>query len=73
MDLKVSLAPEAKVAHKLWSVQLLLFSAGFEGLWWAMPAFQELLPPLTFALCCVGISLLICICRLINQPGVPNG
>ena len=65
-------APEWRVAHKLWSVRIALFWAVVAGLWVALPAFQGYVPPVPFALLCVGFSLAICVARLTNQPGLPD-
>lgn len=64
--------PEWRIAHRLWSVRINIFWAIFGGLWVAVPAFQIFLPPLWFAMVCVGMSLAILFARLTNQPGLPG-
>lgn len=66
----MKLIPNWKKAHKFSSIQLGLLSAVFSGLWVALPAFQELLPPLKFAGLCIVVSLIACVLRLIHQPAV---
>ncbi len=64
------LDPEWRIAHKLWSIRLALFWAAFSGMWVALPAFYGFLPPLWFAALSVAFSLIFCIARLTNQPGL---
>ena len=56
-----------KIAHKLWSFQLVIVSSIFYGLWAAIPAFQEYMPPTRFAMACIIVSCAIGISRLIKQ------
>lgn len=70
--LRMKLVPNWKHAHKFWSVQLALISSAVCGLWVAMPAFQYFLPPITFALCCIGVSLFACVLRLVKQSNVDD-
>lgn len=66
----MTLIPEWKTAHKLWTVQLAVFwmlvSAGFA----ALPAFMNYVSPINYALLCVGFSATLLIARLTDQPGV---
>lgn len=64
------LDPDWKVAHKLWSVRLAVLWACISGLYMALPAFQDFMPPFYFAALCVFGSLLILVGRLTNQPGL---
>ena len=64
------LDPDWKVAHKLWSIRVALFWAVVSGLYVALPAFQDWVSPVKFAVICVGFSLAICVARLTNQPGL---
>ena len=64
-------APDWRIAHKMWSVQLSVVWAIVGGLWAALPAFQNWMPPIAFACTCVGFSLAILFARLTNQPGLP--
>jgi len=64
------LAPEWRVAHRLWSVRLAVFWMIFSGLWVALPAFQGWLPPLRYALVCIGFAVAIGVARLTNQKGL---
>jgi hypothetical protein len=64
------LDPDWKVAHKLWSVRVALFWAAMSGLWVAFPAFQGFVSPVQFALLSITFSLIMCIARLTNQPGL---
>ena len=59
--------PDWRKAHKLWSIQLVIVSSIFYGLWAALPAFQEYMPPTRFALACMIVSCAIGLCRLIRQ------
>lgn len=63
---------DARVWHKLWSVRLTILTAMLGGVWAALPAFQALMPPVAFALACVGCSLLILVARLTHQKGLPD-
>jgi hypothetical protein len=60
-------APDWRKAHKFWSFQLAIVSSIFYGLWAALPAFQEYMPPTRFAMSCVIVSCAIGISRLIKQ------
>ena len=42
------------------------------GVWAALPAFQAEMPPLYFALTCMGASVLIMIARVTHQKGLPD-
>ena len=42
------------------------------GVWAALPAFQTEMPPLYFALTCMGASVLIMIARVTHQKGLPD-
>jgi hypothetical protein len=53
--------------HLLWSVRLQLFWAAFSGLYVALPAFQDYVPPVQFALLCIGMSVAILIARVTKQ------
>ena len=64
-------APDWRMSHKFWSVQLSMVWAVVGGLWVALPAFQSWLPPIHFALVCIAFSLAILFARLTNQPGLP--
>ena len=55
------------IAHKLWTVQLAIVSSIFYGLWAALPAFQEYMPPTRFAMACIIVSCAIGLSRLIKQ------
>lgn len=68
--IKSHIHPDAEHWRKLWSIQLALFWAAFSGLWVAWPAFQSFMPPLYFAGSCIAFSLVICVARLTNQPGL---
>jgi len=70
--LKTRLARDIGVAHKLWSVQVALLAAVFEGAWVAIPAFQQVLRPMIFAGCCIFLSVAIFIVRLSRQKGLPD-
>lgn len=67
---KNRLVEDAHQAHKMWSVRSAVFWAGFAGFWAAFPAFQNFLPPLLFAGLSVVFSIVFCIARLTNQPGL---
>jgi len=62
-----------RVAHRLWSVRVAVLWAIVGGLWAALPAFQGFLPPVPFALLCVGFSLALLVARLTHQQGLPDG
>ncbi len=64
-------APEWRLVHRLWTARLLIGGAVIEGLWVAIPAFQNFLPPVEFALACIGLSLAVLVARFVNQKGVP--
>lgn len=64
-------APDWRLAHRMWSVQLSVVWAIVGGLWIALPAFQNWVQPIPFAMICVGFSLAILFARLTNQPGLP--
>jgi hypothetical protein len=64
------LAPNWRQAHKFRSVQVAAFWAGISGAYTALPAFQNVLPPVWFALTCVIMSIVICVARLEGQPGL---
>lgn len=64
------LDPDWRVAHKLWSVRIAVLWTVISGLYMALPAFQDLMPPFYFALLCVVGGLLILVGRLTNQPGL---
>jgi hypothetical protein len=64
-------APDWRLAHHMWSVQLSVLWAIIGGLWVSLPAFQTWLHPVPFACVCVGFSLAILFARLTNQPGLP--
>jgi len=53
--------------HLLWSVRLQLFWAAFAGLYASLPAFQDYLTPIQFALLCMGMSATILIARITKQ------
>lgn len=63
---------DAPLWRHLWSVQLSILTAVLAGVWAALPAFQALMPPVVFALVCVGCSLLILVARLTHQKGFPD-
>jgi hypothetical protein len=63
-------APEAITWHKIWTVRLAIFWAVISGLWMAIPAAIEYLPPMWYAGLCVFMSLLILFARLTNQQGL---
>jgi len=62
--------PEWRKVHKFWSFQIAVFWGVVSGLWAALPAFQSIVPPIPFALGCVGVAVLIAIARYTNQPGM---
>ena len=64
-------APDWRLAHRFWSVQLSIVWAIVGGLWVSLPAFQSWLPPIHFALVCIAFSLAILFARLTNQVGLP--
>lgn len=63
-------APEWRTAHHLWSVQLTVFWSIMQGIYIFMPALQGYLSLLHFLEICVGMSVLIGVARLTNQPGL---
>jgi uncharacterized membrane protein YbhN (UPF0104 family) len=65
-----ALIPNWRLMHKLWTVRIAIFWAIICGLWVALPAFDHILPPLYFALLCIGFSLSMLFARITNQPGV---
>jgi hypothetical protein len=65
-------APEWRIAARLRSVQVSMFWAVVGGLWAALPAFQSYVPPVKFALLCVGFSLAILFARFTGQKGLPD-
>ena len=64
--------PDAKYWHRLWSVRISLLGAAFTGLWAALPAFQNTINPIHFALLCVAVSIATVVLRLLDQPSVPR-
>lgn len=65
-------APDWRIAHKMWSVQLSMLWGIMSGLWVALPAFQSWLPPVHYAVVCIIFALvLLPLSRLVNQPGLP--
>ena len=64
-------APDWRLSHHMWSVQLSVLWAVIGGLWISLPAFQTWLTPIPFACTCVAFSLAILFARLTNQPGLP--
>lgn len=63
-------APGWRQAHKMWSIWLALLIAVLNGLWAALPAFMPYHSPTHFALASVALALLMCVARLIKQPGL---
>lgn len=51
----------------MWSIQLGLLSAAASGLYAALPAFQNYLPPIWYAVIMAGGSVLACGLRLLDQ------
>lgn len=63
--------PDWRVAHRTWSVQLSILWALLCGGYMALPAFQNWMSPVYFALTCMIGALLILFGRLANQPSLP--
>jgi uncharacterized membrane protein YoaK (UPF0700 family) len=61
-----------RYAYRMWSVQITLLLAGLEGAYAAIPAFQNVFPPVHFLILCTGVSVLVAIVRLIKQRSVPD-
>jgi hypothetical protein len=59
-----------RVALRLWSIRLALLWAAVAGLYAALPAFMDVLPPGVFAVLSVLASMLIVGARLTKQPGL---
>lgn len=64
------LDPHWREWHKLWSMRLAILWMILSGAWIALPAFSSMLPPVPFALVCMGFSVAIGLARITNQPGV---
>ena len=63
---------DARYWHQLWSMRIAFGVALLGGVWAALPAFQTEMPPLYFALTCMGASVLIMIARVTHQKGLPD-
>lgn len=66
------LVPDWRLLHKFWSMRLAFLTAILGGLWVALPAFQNYLPPMDFAMICVIASVLIMLARVTHQKGLPD-
>jgi len=66
------LVPEWRFAHYLWSLRLELVGMLLSGLWMALPAFQEMVPPIEFLGISMGLALVRGSMRLISQPKVKS-
>lgn len=62
--------PNWRNAYKLHSMWVAGFWGVVSGLWYALPAFQNLMPPVNFAILCVAFSLAMVFARFTKQPGV---
>lgn len=67
------LDPQWKLAHKMWTLRIALLQAVLAGLWMAIPAFQDYMPPVPFAAACVGLALAMAIARLYKKPEAEHG
>ena len=67
------LDPQWKLAHKMWTIRVAVLQAVLAGLWMAVPAFQDYMPPMAFALACVLLAVALCIARLYRHPEDING
>jgi hypothetical protein len=67
------LARDIRVAHKLWSVRLMVFTILLQGAWVVWPAFQGYVPLWNFVLVCFGLSIATLFARLTGQKAVDNG
>jgi hypothetical protein len=56
----------------MWSMRIAFGVALLSGAWVALPAFEAYLPPVYFALVCMGASVLLMIARLTHQKGLPD-
>jgi hypothetical protein len=59
-----------RLVLRLWSIRLAIFWGAVCGLYVALPAFADMIPPIWFALACVGMSVAIVIARITKQPGL---
>lgn len=69
---KWAFIPDWKYAHRFWSIQISIVGAIFSGLWVAMPALQYFIPPRPYVGCCIAVSVLVVVTRILDQPSVPT-
>lgn len=55
---------------QLWSIRLALLLAALSGLYAAWPAFQDVLPPIPFAIVSMVLSMVIVGARITKQKGL---
>lgn len=64
------LDPDWRNWHRWWSIRVAIFWGALSGAYVALPAFYGWVPPPIFALICVGLSVILVVARLFNQPGL---
>lgn len=65
--IRLRLARDARFALKMWSLRLSLGLAALMGIWMALPAFENSVPPFAFLSICIAIALAIAVARLTGQ------
>jgi len=68
---RAHLNPEwRKLLRYAWTVRIALMWGAVSGLWVALPAFQDTVDPVLFAVACMAVSVVIVIARITKQPGL---
>ena len=65
--------PDWRLAHRMWSVRLIVLYGLLNGAYGAWPVFMEYVSPFWYALINVGLAVAVGLARLTNQSGFSNG